>query len=137
MDNTSREALYEPICHRSENLPLKIYHTTGVYLHWHKEYEFILVKQGSVSCIINGEPIELTENSALLLQSGDLHSIQNDTNAEVIAIVASPTLWEDEIFHATLREPVRFQSVFTENDPLDHSVIEILLGDLFLADLND
>lgn len=126
MANTSRETLYEQVCHKSENLPLKIYHTTGVYLHWHEEYEFIMVEKGRALCVINGEAIELTEKQALLLHSGDLHSIHNDTNTKIIAIVASSTLWEGEIFTSLFKEPIRFQSVFTENDPLDHSVIEIL-----------
>lgn len=126
MENASRESLYEHICHKSENLPLKIYRTTGVYLHWHNEYEFITVEKGTVRCVVNGETIELTERNALLLHSGDLHSIHNDTNAKVIAIVASSTLWEDKIFASLFKEPVKFQSVFTDNDPFDHSIIEIL-----------
>jgi len=126
MENIRQETLYEPICHKSENLPLKIYHTTGVYLHWHEEYEFIMVEKGNALCVINGETIELTENKAILLHSGDLHSIHNDTNAKVIAIVASSVLWEDEIFTSLFAEPVRFQSVFTHHDPLDHDVIDLL-----------
>lgn len=126
MESTSREALYEHVCHKSEDLPLKVYHTTGVSLHWHEEYEFVMVEKGKALCVINGETIELTENGALLLQSGDLHSIQRGANTSVIAIVASPTLWEDEIFTALLRGPVRFQTVFADHRPLDHAVIEIL-----------
>lgn len=126
MEILNRETLHEPIRHKSENLPLKIYHTTGVYLHWHEEYEFIMVEKGKALCVINGETIELTENKAILLHSGDLHSIHNDTNATVIAIVASSALWEDEIFTSLFAESVRFQSVFTDHDPLGHSVIDIL-----------
>lgn len=126
MENVRRETLYEPISHKSENLPLKIYHTTGVHLHWHEEYEFIMLEKGSARCVINGEMIELTENKALLLHSGDLHAIHSDTNAKVIAIVASSTLWEDEIFSSLFSQPVRFQSVFTQHDALDHAVIDLL-----------
>ena len=126
MENIRQETLYEPIRHKSENLPLKIYHTTGVYLHWHEEYEFIMVEKGSALCVINGETIELTENKAILLHSGDLHSIHNDTSAKVIAIVASSALWEDETFTSLFKEPVRFQSVFTDHDAIGHSVIDIL-----------
>ena len=122
----ARQTLYEPIRHKSEDLPLKIYYTTGVYLHWHDEYEFVMVEKGNALCVINGETIELTENEALLLHSGDLHSIHGDTNAKIIAIVASSTLWEDEIFTSSFKEPARFQSIFTNNDPLERSVIDIL-----------
>ena len=71
MKKIKREELYEQVCHKSEDLPLKIYKTNSVYLHWHEEYEFIMVEKGSVLCVINGETIELTENKALLLHSGD------------------------------------------------------------------
>ena len=126
MKKIKHEELYEQICHKSEDLPLKIYKTNSVYLHWHEEYEFIMVEKGSVLCVINGETIELTENKALLLHGGDLHSIHNNTNSKIIAIVASSTLWEDETFTALFKEPVKFQSVFTNNDPIDRSVMEIL-----------
>ncbi len=126
MKKIKREELYEQVCHKSENLPLKIYKTSNVYLHWHEEYEFIMVEKGTVLCVINGETIELTENEALLLHSGDLHSIHNVTNANVIAIVASPSFWADELFTSLFGENIKFQSVFIDSDPIDHTIIEIL-----------
>ena len=48
MKKIKHEALYEQICHKSEDLPMKIYKTNSVYLHWHEEYEFIMVEKGSV-----------------------------------------------------------------------------------------
>ena len=108
MKKLKYEKLYEQVCHKDENLPLKIYKTNSVYLHWHEEYEFIMVEKGTVLCVINGETIELNENKALLLHSGDLHSIHNDTNANVIAIVASPSFWADELFASLFGENIKF-----------------------------
>jgi len=126
MKKLKYEELYEQVCHKGEDLPLKIYKTNSVYLHWHEEYEFIMVEKGTVLCVINGETIELNENKALLLHSGDLHSIHNDTNANVIAIVASPSFWADELFASLFGENIKFQSVFIDSDPIDHFIIEIL-----------
>ncbi|MBR5552516.1 MAG: helix-turn-helix transcriptional regulator [Clostridia bacterium] len=126
MKNANRESLYEQVCHKSENLPMKIYHTSGVNLHWHEEYEFIMVKNGSVSCVINGKAFDLTENKALLVHSGELHSIQSCSGAKIIAIVVSSTMWEDEMFGSIFKEPIKFSSVFSYNTPLGHCVIEIL-----------
>lgn len=126
METTNREALYEKIRHKSESLPLKIYQTSGVYLHWHEEYEFIMVKQGTVRCVINGETVELTEHKALLVHGGDLHSIHHHTDASIIAIVASPSFWADEGFASLFEETIKFQAVFTDNDPIDRSVIKLL-----------
>ena len=101
----ARQTLYEPIRHKSEDLPLKIYYTTGVYLHWHDEYEFVMVEKGNALCVINGETIELTENEALLLHSGDLHSIHGDTNAKIIAIIWNTVLSLPQMFAAMTFPP--------------------------------
>ena len=123
MKGENYQALYESISHRSEHLPLKIYHPKGVYLHWHEEYEFVMVKNGSAVIIKNGTPIELSENQVLCLYSGDVHSIRCDASAEMTAIVVSPLFWEDNSFSYG---QIAFQSLFERNDPVDRAVISIL-----------
>ena len=126
MEEANHEALYEQVCHKSENLPLKIYQTRGVHLHWHEEYEFIIVKKGRVQCVVNGKTIELTKHTALLLHSGDLHSIHHNADASIIAIVASPLFWADEMFASLFGDNITFQSVFNDNDSVDRAVVDLI-----------
>lgn len=119
--------LYEKVQHKSRNnLPMKIYKTSGVYLHWHDEYEFIIVESGTALCIINGEPVNLNKNTAVILQSGVLHSIHSQSNTNITAIVVSPSFWADKTFSELFNGQISFQYVFDNNDPTDRSVIEIL-----------
>ena len=126
MNFSQTDDLYEKICHKAENLPMKIYKSRGVYLHWHTEYEFIMVNKGSVLCIVNGQPITLPENSAILLCSGDLHAIHNDTDAEITAIVVSPKFWSEKSFEPLFKKGIQYQSFFDGDDDIDRSVINIL-----------
>lgn len=118
--------LYEQVSHKSgDNLPLKIYRTSGVAIHWHEEYEFIMIKNGSTLCMINGNPVELDENTVILLQSGVLHSVQN-RNKNTTAIVVSPSFWADDTVGELFGGKISFQSIFKHTDPIDLAVIEIL-----------
>ncbi len=119
--------LYEKVQHKSKNnLPIKIYKTSGVYLHWHEEYEFIIVENGTALCIINGEQVNLNKNTVVLLQSGILHSIHAHPNTNIAAIVVSPSFWADKSFSELFDGRISFQYVFDNNNPIDQSVIEIL-----------
>ncbi|MBQ3084033.1 MAG: helix-turn-helix transcriptional regulator [Clostridia bacterium] len=118
--------LYEQVSHKSRNnLPMKIYRTSGVYLHWHEEYEFIMIENGCALCVINGEPIVLKQNSVILLQSGVLHMIHPSSN-NITAIVVSPSFWADKTVLELFSGHINFQSIFDHTDPVDLSVIEIL-----------
>ncbi|MBR5527828.1 MAG: helix-turn-helix transcriptional regulator [Clostridia bacterium] len=105
---------------------MKIYKTSGVYLHWHEEYEFIMVENGAALCIINGESVNLNKNTAILVQSGVLHSIHARPNTNITAIVVSPALWADRAFGELFNGQISFQYIFDNNEPTDRSVIEIL-----------
>lgn len=119
--------LYEKITHTSgNNLPLKIYRISGVYLHWHNEYEFLLVENGSASCILNGETVTLDENSALLLQSGTMHSIQGTAGSKITAIVVSPDLWTNKIDKRLFDGDITYQRRFANTDKTDAEIIDLL-----------
>lgn len=119
--------LYEQVSHKSRNnLPIKIYRSSGVSLHWHEEYEFIIIENGSALCVINGKSIKLKENNAVLLQSGVLHSIHQNNDINITAIVVSPSFWADKTVLELFDGQINFQSFFNTADKLDRNVIEIL-----------
>ena len=62
--------------------------------HWHSDLEFIVVKKGHMSYNVNGELVELSENSGIMVNSRQLHygfSAEHQ-ECEFICIVLSPEL---------------------------------------------
>lgn len=119
--------LYEQVHHISgNNLPLKIYRTSGVYLHWHDEYEFIIIEKGSATCMINGEAVKLNQDSVAFLQNGVMHSMQCSKNTEVTAIVVSPSLWANKTDVELFDGQITYQRIFYTSNKIDLSVINIL-----------
>lgn len=62
--------------------------------HWHRDLEFIVVKKGHMSYNVNGELVELSENSGIMINSRQLHygfSAEHQ-ECEFICIVLSPEL---------------------------------------------
>ncbi|MBD5449800.1 MAG: AraC family transcriptional regulator [Lachnospiraceae bacterium] len=64
--------------------------------HWHRDLEFILIKKGCMTYNVNGELIELSEPSGIMVNSRQLHygfSAQHN-ECEFICILLSPELLE-------------------------------------------
>ena len=119
--------LYENISHKSkEGLPLKLYKTPGVYLHWHSEYEFLLLEKGQARCTVNGEQVELTPNTAVLLQGGDLHAVRCDAGSAVTAIVVSPHFWAEKPDTELFDGALSFAHVFHADDAVGSTVLSAL-----------
>ena len=82
--------------HKIGNLQMNIYTYGGhIPYHWHDEYEFIRIMSGNCECIINGKHILLKTNNAILIHSGELHTItptDNESNLSFFAIVVHPYL---------------------------------------------
>ena len=126
--------LYETVSHKREDgFPLRVYHVSGVYLHWHEEYEFLMVEGGRARCMINGMPVELQEGGVVLLPSGALHSVSGTPGATVTAIVASPSLWAGNGQEALFDGQISFQQVFDRKDPLSPSIISLLQSIIRMA----
>ena len=76
--------------------------------------------------MINGERIELTPDTALLVQGGDLHAVYGGRESSVTAIVVSPSFWADEPDAALFDGQLSFAHVFHAAAPLGSSVIRAL-----------
>lgn len=62
--------------------------------HWHEDLEFILIKKGKMTCNVNGELIELSEKSGIMVNSRQLHygfSAEHH-ECEFLCILFSPEL---------------------------------------------
>ena len=89
--------------------------------HWHKDLEFILIKEGSMTYNINGELVELTKGQGIMVNSRQLHygfSAQHN-ECEFICIVLSPELLQgNEWFYQTYVEHI------TENSACPYLLLE-------------
>lgn len=65
--------LHETVAHHTGKMPVKIYHESSVYFHWHEEYEFLLNTSPAI-CIISGTSYNLQPGDALLVHSHELHA---------------------------------------------------------------
>ncbi|MCM1040401.1 MAG: AraC family transcriptional regulator [Ruminococcus sp.] len=73
---------------------LSAYPDYSAISHWHNDLEFILIKKGKMTYNVNGELIELSENSGIMVNSRQLHYgfSEDHTECEFICIVLSPEL---------------------------------------------
>lgn len=93
--------LYEQIPHTTDSAPYSIHFTEvasgtepALYLHWHKEMEFLLLTNGDLSFQIEDVSFELHTGDAIFIPPGTLHSAKSLSEAPVAfyAFVFSPEL---------------------------------------------
>ena len=101
MNKPANTKLYEQIPHRTDSAPYSIHHTElscgaepALYLHWHKEMEFLLLTSGDLLFQIEDVSFELHTGDAIFIPSGTLHSAKSISNNPVsfYALVFSPEL---------------------------------------------
>ena len=83
--------------------------------HWHKDLEFIVVRKGSMTYNVNGELIELTEGSGIMVNSRQLHYgfSAEHRECEFICTLLSPELLSgNEWFYQNYIEPVTENSLY-------------------------
>jgi AraC family transcriptional regulator, melibiose operon regulatory protein len=93
------QSLKELTEHRTVVLPIACYETTinqningYIPLHWHDEFQFVLVIKGEAVFQINEENIFIQEGEGLFINSGCLHMAtdKNDTGCTYICLNVSP-----------------------------------------------
>lgn len=77
--------------------------------HWHKDLEFIIINQGSMTYNVNGELVELAEGNGIMVNGRQLHYgfSKEHTECEFTCILLSPALLSgNEWFYQNYIEPV-------------------------------
>lgn len=103
--------------------------------HWHKDLEFIVIKKGTMTYNVNGNLIDLTEGSGIMVNSRQLHygfSPQHK-ECEFICILLSPQLLSgNEWFYQNNIEPVTENSscpyLYLGGEEWQNSILEKLDG---------
>ena len=107
--------------------------------HWHRDLEFIVVKKGHMCYNVNGELIELSEGSGIMVNSRQLHYGYSPEHleCEFICIVLSPELltgnrwfYENYIERITEQPSCPYQYLKTEDwtGPILEKLEEIYLA---------
>lgn len=110
---------------------LSAYPDYSAVSHWHKDLEFILVKKGNMTYNVNGELIDLTEGTGIMVNSRQLHYgfSAEHKECEFICILLSPELLSgNEWFYQNCIEPITENSLypylFLSGENWQHSVLE-------------
>ena len=63
-------------------------------MHWHDDYEFILVTKGVLDFDVNGEILHISQNEGIFVNSGRLHFGYSEKKEEVLfeLVIVSPEL---------------------------------------------
>ena len=97
--NLYGQPLYEQIPHMTDSAPYSIHHTSitsgtepALYLHWHKEMEFLFLERGDLLFQIEDLTFPLHAGDAVFIPSGTLHSAKSTSTSPVsfYALVFSP-----------------------------------------------
>ncbi|WP_334072660.1 AraC family transcriptional regulator [Paenibacillus sp. A14] len=96
--------------HRTTVLPIACYHTTishningYIPLHWHEEFQFVLIMKGQAVFQIQEEKVTMDEGDGLFINSGCLHLAKDDNHSGCVYIclnVSPSFILSQELFRA-------------------------------------
>ena len=99
--------------------------------HWHKDLEFIVIKKGSMTYNVNGELIELSEGSGIMVNSRQLHYgfSPEHKECEFICILLSPELlagneWFYQNYIESVIENSRYPYLYLGKEEWSRSILE-------------
>ncbi|MDE7478086.1 MAG: AraC family transcriptional regulator [Lachnospiraceae bacterium] len=103
--------------------------------HWHKDLEFIVIKQGSMTYNVNGKLIELTQGNGIMVNSRQLHYgfSPEHNECEFICILLLPELLSGNAwFYQNYIEPITENSLypylFLGGEVWENTILEKLDG---------
>lgn len=126
-DVHTNKAQKETTTHGSVIFPVACYEDNmeliSVPMHWHDEFEIIFVIKGKLFIQVGPKRLCLSENSAVFINSGCLHSVESVSNGSGIlrSIVIHPKLIGgniDSVFWQDLIMP------FVENEKLSYIILD-------------
>lgn len=100
---TTDDTLRETIQHGNSRYPFAYYPDNiwqfdfhRIDWHWHHELEFLVVAEGTATCLVGAEKIELHQGCGLFINSSILHRFEAQDSTFIPNIVFSPTLLAPE-----------------------------------------
>ena len=109
MNKTSLKETYAN--HKIGKLQMNVYEPDyDVPYHWHDEYEFLYVTDGEYECIINGQCIEVKKGQAILINAGELHTVNSKTDGQFFALVFHPYMIFGTEFNEFFSKKISYKS---------------------------
>ncbi|OPJ57553.1 helix-turn-helix domain-containing protein [Clostridium oryzae] len=152
----SKMFLKEKTIHGTALVPIAIHHLSYssnidnfFYLHWHYEFEFIVVLEGAIVYTIEDKEYRVMAGQGLYIHSNQLHAARsyNGMHCEACVVLFHPNLFGNNKQGATyskfvypiLNSQIEFDNYFKPEKPWQKSVIELIkkideLRDLSLSE---
>ena len=143
----SRESLHEKASHGKKIFPYTVYHSRipewlgGFPLHWHEEFEIILVTYGRGLFTVNGKEFLANKDDIILIPSESIHAIERNQNdsVEYFNILFTFSLLEENSeslcsrrYFSKLEEESNFRNYFIRSGTALHQKIFKGVKDLVL-----
>lgn len=159
VSGSDRKSLKETLPHGTSEMPLSLHHITipagekqVLYIHWHIEFEFLIIISGGALFTIEDETFELHENEAVFINSNQLHSARalNELPCEFCAVVFHSSLLFGDTHNVSFHHYVKPiltralaypKHLTTDNDPgrsmlmLLKDIIPVCHKDIYEYDL--
>ena len=150
MNLTADTKLYEKISHTTDSAPYSIHFTEvslgadpALYLHWHKEMEFLLLTSGALLFQMEDITFTLQAGDAVFIPSGTLHSAKSRSDQPVsfYALVFSPeflissfdtTAYNTYVF-PVMHNNLQFATVLQNNEVTWHTELLTILNNIFFS----
>lgn len=114
--------------HKTGRLQMNIYETSSyIPYHWHDEYEFICVTDGECECIVNGKSITVKKGCAILIYSGELHTVNSGTNGRFFAVVFHPYLVCGSDSNEFFSGKIIFRRIYDSGTAGENRIVSALL----------
>ena len=141
----SKKSLHETVSHGTKFFPFAVYHgripewLEGFPLHWHNEFEIILVTYGSGLIFLHGKKITVQKDDIILIPPGEIHSIQQN-GKEFMAyynIIFSLSLLDENpesfcsrFYFSKFTDGSRLKNYHLEKDSQENAAIFPLVNEL-------
>lgn len=141
----SKKSLHETVAHGTKFFPFAVYHgripewLEGFPLHWHNEFEIILVTYGSGLIFLQGKKITVKKDDIILIPPGEIHSIQQN-GKEFMAyynIIFSLSLLDENpesfcsrFYFSKFTDGSRLKNYHLEKDSQENAAIFPLVNEL-------
>lgn len=113
--------------HKIGKLQMNIYESsTDIPYHWHDEYEFLYVTGGKCECIINGKSIFIKRGQAILINGGELHTINSYNAGNFFAVVFHPYIICGTEFSSFFSKKISYKRIYDTNNDSEKQIISIL-----------
>ena len=113
--------------HKTGNLQMNIYESSNdIPYHWHDEYEFIYASDGKCECIINGRRMEIKKGEAILINSGELHTVNTIADGQFFAIVFHPYMIFGTELNEFFSKKISYKRIYKKGEINETPVITLL-----------